>query len=36
VDASAVRTWAAKAGIHVRDKGRLPSSVIKQYLDRRE
>jgi hypothetical protein len=36
LDATAVRAWAAKAGIHVRDKGRLPSSVIRRYLDRRE
>ncbi|MGX7669815.1 Lsr2 family DNA-binding protein [Plantactinospora sp. DSM 117369] len=36
VDAAAVRAWAAKAGVHVRDRGRLPSSVIKRYLDRRK
>ncbi|WP_446218028.1 Lsr2 family DNA-binding protein [Micromonospora sp. IBHARD004] len=32
VDAAAVRLWAAARGIHVRDKGRLPSSVVQRYM----
>ena len=33
-DAAAVRAWAAENGIHVSERGRIPSSVREQYNNR--
>lgn len=32
VDSAAVREWAARNGVDVGDRGRIPQAVIDQYL----